>query len=218
MKLKIGFLLGSTALYLLPVVALAADLPARTKAPAPLMAAANHDWSGLYAGLQGGGQRFTNKSSYGTSSANSAFGGVHAGYNLQYNSLVLGVEGDLEFGAKGNVRASSGENGFEWNNGMFQASVRARLGFAIDKVLIYSTAGVAFAGSKTAYSGASVEKDTMTGWTVGGGVEVALSKAWSARIEYRYTDFGKYTHTSVSPSIEHNVTSQAVRVGVSYHY
>jgi outer membrane immunogenic protein len=39
------------------------------------------------------------------------------------------------------------------------------------------------------------EKDTKTrtGWTVGGGVDYALTNQWSIGVEYRYSDFGRTT-------------------------
>jgi outer membrane immunogenic protein len=37
--------------------------------------------------------------------------------------------------------------------------------------------------------------DTRTGYTVGAGWETELFPGWKGRLEYRYTDFGKYTKT-----------------------
>ena len=57
-------------------------------------------------------------------------GGVHVGYNWQSGARVFGVEGDVSFG-----------DGLD-----YLASLRARLGYAHDNLLLYVTAGVAFAG------------------------------------------------------------------------
>lgn len=55
--------------------------------------------------------------------------GVHAGYNVQQGRLVFGVEGDVDLlGRVDDVLAS----------------VRGRVGFGGDQVLVYGTAGVAF--------------------------------------------------------------------------
>ena len=60
------------------------------------------------------------------------------------------------------------------------------------------------------------------GWTLGGGVEYAFAPAWSARLEYRYSDFGRY---SDSPSIyalsyteRHREATHGARFGVSYRF
>jgi outer membrane immunogenic protein len=37
---------------------------------------------------------------------------------------------------------------------------------------------------------------TRVGWTVGGGIEYAVTNNWSLRVEYRYSDFG---HASIHP-------------------
>ncbi len=59
--------------------------------------------------------------------------GIHLGYNWQDESRVFGIEGDAD-----------------WADSSFRdylASVRLRLGHAFDNILVYGTAGVAFAGS-----------------------------------------------------------------------
>ena len=61
------------------------------------------------------------------------------------------------------------------------ASFRGRAGFAVDRALFYVTGGVAVA---------QVGATTRWGWTVGGGVELAVSPKWTVGGEYRYTDFG----------------------------
>jgi outer membrane immunogenic protein len=42
-------------------------------------------------------------------------------------------------------------------------------------------------------TGSGTWSETKTGWTVGGGVEVAVGGGWKARVEYRYTGFGNLT-------------------------
>jgi opacity protein-like surface antigen len=111
-------------------------------------------------------------------------GGVHIGYNWQSGSTVYGVEADASFG----------------DNVDYLASVRARLGYAIDNLLIYATAGVAFAGfddkdvdlifhDKVVHT-FDVSGDSEVGAVVGGGVEYKLASNWSVGVEGLYYFFG----------------------------
>jgi outer membrane immunogenic protein len=97
--------------------------------------------------------------------------GGQIGYNYQIGSFVLGVEADIhwaDFNVENNVAfvpagfppsfvpAARSDDDMEWFG-----TVRARAGFAFDRVLVYATGGLAYA-------------DDNTGWTAGGGVEWAL--------------------------------------------
>mgnify|MGYP001159272081 CR=1 FL=1 len=86
--------------------------------------------------------------------------------------------------------ASSSSN---WN-----ASLRLRAGYALDRLLIYGTGGLAFVGNK--YSGALAgspvvwsKSETFTGWTVGVGADYAFTQNIFAGIDYRYTAMPKKT-------------------------
>ncbi len=46
-----------------------------------------------------------------------------------------------------------------------------------------------------------LDSTTRSGWTVGGGTEVALDAHWSAKIETLYIDTGIRTHTNVPPAL-----------------
>jgi opacity protein-like surface antigen len=70
-----------------------------------------------------------------------AYQGLHGGYNLQFGSVVLGVEGDINF--LGRIEDVLG-------------SVRARSGYAVGPVLLYVTAGAAFQSHSGGLLGAFV--------------------------------------------------------------
>ena len=82
----------------------------------------------------------------------------------------------------------------------FRALSTARLGWAINRVLLYGTAGAGFGHAKltttvtqdTDDSTSFSKSETLVGWSVGAGVEYALpfSSHWLLRAEYRYTDLG----------------------------
>jgi outer membrane immunogenic protein len=63
---------------------------------------------------------------------------------------------------------------------------------------------------------------TRTGWTVGAGWEYGFTPNWSARIEYRYTDFGTFSHNSIFSfpgfTYEHDPVFHTVRGGISYRF
>jgi outer membrane immunogenic protein len=233
---KLAFALASaTALVSAP--ALAADLGRMpVKAPA-YVAAAPMLWNGFYIGGQVGYQWGTNRQTefvtgggatgIATSwNADGVVGGVHAGYNLQAGAMVFGLEGDIEgSGVRGNnvVAAPFTSTNFE---SRWQASLRGRLGVAWGPTLLYATGGVAFADLHHIYfvgtgPGESFN-GTQTGWTLGAGLEYAFSPAWSARVEYRYTDFGRLTDASLiaAPGFTYRNRDDfhTVRLGVSYRF
>jgi len=62
----------------------------------------------------------------------------------------------------------------------WQGSFRGRAGFAVSKALIYGTGGIAFGNISHTYTNlitgiSETASNTRTGWTAGGGVEVALT-------------------------------------------
>jgi outer membrane immunogenic protein len=237
-------LLSSVALLGLTAGAVAADLPSRY-APAPVVAAVPvFTWTGFYVGAQAGyawgedsprlyfnGENVTSALiGQDTDFDTDGFvGGVHAGYNVQFGSIVAGVEADIEaagiegdrtytvLGTADTVSASSDIN--------FQGSLRARLGVAFDRALIYATGGVAFANIENTYSAFGVSRsfdDMQWGWTIGAGVEYAITNNLTARAEYRYTQYDNFnTRTdfiAANASVQQEPEFHTVRVGVSYKF
>lgn len=124
--------------------------------------------------------------------------GVQAGYNSQLPSgVVLGGEADFSYPDSNGVftfrNAFGAFDKFSVKNKR-QGSVRARLGYALDNLLPYMTAGVSFADARLRYSneaGEVVAKDEVqAGWVLGGGLEYAVQENLSVRGEYLYTDYG----------------------------
>ena len=229
-------LLASVAVAAMTGAAAAADLPSRKAPVAYAPVAMAYSWTGFYVGGQIGyawgehkGKIYTPANVLiGTQNGKSKglLGGIHAGYNMQSGAIVYGLEADIE---ASNVRGSTAVAAFP---GFFanarigtQGSLRGRLGFAADRALFYVTGGVAAADIKTNVStGALVDSASKTkfGWTLGAGVEYAISNNWSVRGEYRYTDFGKHTNTLIATAPGFNykegVTDHAVRLGLSYKF
>jgi outer membrane immunogenic protein len=212
--------------------ALAADLgpyrsPARQSSLPPVEYSQPFSWSGLYMGVQLGYAGGNTEASSGSSAGfNQAYdyksegwlGGAHAGYNFQRGNLVYGLEADLEkSGQKGNGVGSLGGNQSTDIN--WQGSLRGRLGLAFDRTLVYGTAGWAF-GDVKVERGAYNYADVRNGWTAGVGVEHMLTQSLSARIEYRYTDFGRadFGNTAINSTDRSNVDQHAVRAGLSLKF
>jgi outer membrane immunogenic protein len=151
----------------------------------------------------------------------------YLGYNWRFaRRWIVGIESDF-----GLARQSTEMGGLEFSPAAFggnsedvlamrttwDASLRGRLGFLLTPAtLAYATGGVAFqhydvistcASSNrcqsVSFSPAVVENSaTKTGWTIGGGLETALSGHWLARGEYRYADFGTRSFTIARSSDE----------------
>lgn len=86
---------------------------------------------------------------------------------------------------------------------VFGSLMRGRMGFAADKVLVYSMGGPAYVGISHAYTNlltgvAETTSAFRTRWTAGAGVEVAWTANLLVRAEYRYTDYGPYRYDSVT--------------------
>ena len=240
MKVRDIFL-SAAAMLPMSVSAFAADLPSRV---APIAPPPVFSWTGFYLGGQVGYQ-WTAESSgtvYGIAPGaviggepnfNQAgvIGGGHVGYNYQINQIVLGIEGDVEGSTfTGSGPYASGAYRFKTEIN-FEASIRGRLGYAWDRLLIYGTGGVAFASVDNTYTafpggtaaGSDYLTSNRTGWTVGGGFEYFFRPNWSINAEYRYTDLGTHDDLLLASSAgtladHRHETLNAARLGVSYHF
>ena len=59
-----------------------------------------------------------------------------------------------------------------------------------------------------------------SGWTLGGGLEFALTDAWSARAEYMHYEFPEKTFTIDGAGDQASVSAKGdlVTIGVNYHF
>lgn len=239
---------GALALALLSTSALAADLPSRRAPPVyippPIPV---FTWTGFYIGGQVGyefGRQTANArstltggglASVGTSPSG-VIGGAHIGYNFSSQGLplfgsALGTGGVI--GIEGDVDGTSAKSSYAYNPFLsanyrenIMGSVRGRLGYAVDRALFYATGGVAFGGFKNNYYSlvaTDSPSSTRVGYTVGGGVEYAITNTWSLRGEYRYSGFGSY----IDPlsgiaggvvAVRHSEIEQRAQVGFSYKF
>ena len=164
-------------------VAVAADVPqygapplASYSTPPP-----SFSWTGPYFGFTGG------YGFGGTTILNDGWiGGAYAGANHQFGpNLVVGVEGDLT------VTGKSGTSGDTTVSNPWNGTLRGRLGFAMDRFMVYGTGGLAVGRVHVEDTGIpSDESATRVGWTAGAGLEGAITDHVIGRVEYRYTNLG----------------------------
>jgi outer membrane immunogenic protein len=190
--------------------ALGADLPAYTKAPA--LATPLYDWSGFYVGVFGGGgfgnHNLTNalgNAGFANFTLNyestGAIAGGEVGYNAQSGNYLVGVEADgFWSGIKGSdVGAFNAGNAaaIDATNVRKGATVRARGGITVDRLLLFFTGGWAYGDflhtNTDPVFGIDQFSTHRSGLTAGAGIAYALTNNVIGKFEYRYYDFGAYT-------------------------
>ena len=228
---------------ILAATALVSAAAMNTAANAADIAPAAYDWSGFYFGLNAGAAfnssniendlRYTGVGVEPVVSADeindilgdfdSELGGDDAvftggalfGYNWQHDSLVLGVEADINYVGFSEDRSRdfndivfplintneeiNGSSDLSFDANWF-GTIRGRLGFAADNLLFYGTGGLAYGHMEASAEvevgdineTVSYEASTDTtnwGWTVGAGMEYGIDN-WSIGLEYLFVDLG----------------------------
>ena len=227
MKLK-ALLLASTVALVAATGAKAADAVIEQE-PAPIVIAPpSFTWNGAYIGGQiGYGWGKSNFDgdiySYGDIKPDGFLGGLYAGYNFDLgNSIVLGIDGDVTYNDvsegidiyDGDLAVGDFETKLRWSG-----AVRARVGYAVDRFLPYIAGGVAFGSIKNSGSidnvGSFSESKTLTGWTVGAGMDNAATDNLIVRLEYRYTDYGDKDFDFAGLNVNQDFKTNEVRLGVA---
>jgi outer membrane immunogenic protein len=191
-------------------------------------------------------------------------GGGQIGYNWQFApNWVAGVEADIQGsgekagnsfsipfsftvpgGAGSALVAGTAVTDYEAKISWF-GTVRGRIGYAWDRVMLYATGGLAYgevqlAGTRTvsgvvlglplsATTTALGHSQVNAGWTVGAGVEAALVGNWTWKAEYLHVDLGslddpdapapRITSVSGGQTPTHtSYTDDIVRVGLNYKF
>jgi outer membrane immunogenic protein len=202
-------LLGITAAVLLTAPVMAADIRMPAKAPPAAVVATAYNWTGFYigghVGYGWGRSKIFDVDGYGFGAEtlrynfNGIIGGVQAGYNWQMGSLLLGVEADFSLSEMkrhlpnpfGGFAGESFSTKVDWFG-----TGRLRFGYAANTFLLYGTGGFAFGHIDNRYNdpidtNIAKASDVRWGWTLGGGLEIALAPNWTARAEYLYVDLEK---------------------------
>ncbi|MCJ8517326.1 outer membrane immunogenic protein [Pseudorhizobium tarimense] len=158
------------------------------EAPVAVEMPAAFSWSGPYIGVHGGyGWGDGDVAGLGDGSFDGGRFGGFVGYNWQMsNGFVAGLEGDVNYDWNDDEIAAGidGETGFS-------GGIRGRVGYAMDRTLIYAAGGWTATNFEVNGGGAAVDgDDTLHGWTLGAGVDHAFTDNMFGRLEYRYNDYG----------------------------
>jgi outer membrane immunogenic protein len=213
-----------SALVAISLPAVAADLPAQTSRQSAVVAPIAFSWTGVYLGVMGGYA----KGAGDLDQLDGGFAGGTVGYNWQApgSPFVFGVEGDGAWSNFGQtvtekvgvttVKVSTDTQAI--------ATLRARLGAAFDRTLVFVTGGGAWArneitGSATlgGYTAGVSDVQTHIGYAIGGGLEQAFAGGWSGKVEYLYLGLGseKYFNGKISSG---DVDIHTLKVGVNYRF
>jgi outer membrane immunogenic protein len=139
------------------------------------------------------------------------------------------------------------------HEGGFAGDVTGRLGWTWGPAMIYAKGGFAWLESKLSVRATSCEVNgmvvcatyangnswgdwnndtTLTGWTVGGGIEWLLNPNWSVKVEYLHFDFSNDNDNHWGPAtyygngygynnndwrFRNDLTVDTVKLGINYH-
>ena len=175
-------------------------------------------------------------------------GGGQIGYNWQVTPMwVIGLEADISWTDFDETASRPGPADPSRVLTAHQkldsfGTVRGRLGLTpANGWLAYVTGGLAYgrgslstaltrttgagcAGGANNCQQGSVS-DTLTGWTVGGGLEWAVANNWTMKAEYLYFDLGSVSHLMTDPffpattfSASADFKGSIARVGLNYRF
>jgi len=227
-----------------------------------------YDWSGFYFGVNGGyawadaetsensitttgdligippgDVAMTYSGADGSADLDGGFGGVQFGYNVQHGAWVFGAEADYQYASLSQSDSFLGSDlgpTYETSAELRHfGTVRGRIGYAFDTVLIYGTGGLAIGrtegsiditgGTPEAPTGSTFSdsrSETAVGYAIGGGVEAAIGRSnWTVKGEYLYADFGgqdfdfSFAGSGGSTATTHSeVDAHLLRVGLNYRF
>jgi len=240
--------------------AFAADLPVYS-APAEIPVTPAYDWSGAYLGINGGyswgdfdtrdvSATNTDPGSFlfpvGTfsgpdlsNSFDGLIGGAQVGYNHQIGNIVLGIEADIQASDQdaedtrlGSVNGPRNHTEAELD---WFSTVRGRVGYAFDNILVYGTGGLAVGRAKVgtkiesippvpADSASASKHETLTGFTLGAGTEIGIGNTgWSVKAEYLYVNFAsERVNIDIADGLDGkskiDLDMHIVRAGLNYRF
>ena len=198
-------------------------------------AKSGYDWSGIGIGVGGGSAAAStgwinttiNTVGYEDTYSN-GFLGVYAGYDVQVSNIVLGVSGEYNWTAiSGTQEPLSPQPGpIDSTSTKIDSfgSVNGRVGFALDRLLIYGTGGYSFASLAHDYNGSSYVdfgKRSFSGYNFGAGVDIAISEHIVGKLEYRRHEFNNEHYPAPLPGYADHAISlsmDVIKAGIGYKF
>lgn len=204
------------------------DEPA-APAAAPIVFDPGFTWTGFYAGAQAGAafnrdsgpfQAPNSTFSGGSNNGDSGFiGGVHVGYDWQFDNFVVGAVADINyidassvstFPVAGAVGGVPGDFVFGATSDIdFVGTVRARAGLAADRFLVYATGGLAYASLDTSAVGPATFTATAA--------TPAATNLTPGAYDVTYSNDNDDVGYAVGAGVDYLVT-QNLSIGVEYLY
>jgi outer membrane immunogenic protein len=196
----------------LSTAAFAADVIEQApQAPEPMTV--SEQWTGPYVGIYAAYNWMSSTFKPGSDidGIDGVGAGAYAGYNYQIDpNFVVGVEGMVGFsGAENNFNGTTVEQ--DWD-----ASLRARLGYAFGDSMLYGIGGLA--GTKATVDNGGTDSQTHLGWTIGAGFETMLTQNVVGRVEYDYSNYGSKTYSIDGPNPDVSLTDHAIKLGVGLKF
>lgn len=179
-------------------------------------------WDGVYVGVfvgAGAGELEDNGPLGGVEDISGWLVGANVGADFTVtDGIVAGVVADIAWSDIGADFDFGDTYSFSAD---WLASIRGKLGFDGGAFLPYLTAGLAVAGISAAYAGGPDfdEDHVHVGWTVGAGVEFAVTEDVSVDLLYRYSDYGTQTYgESDGAPYESSFNTHQVSIGLNWRF
>lgn len=208
---------------------LAAAAAAALLLAAPTAQAAPFEFAGFYAGAHFGymdrSADFGGISSGGNGgdiSGGGLMGGLQAGYNMVFDNIVVGVETDISLSGANPDGSCPNVSSFKCEVDLGpMATLRPRVGYAVNDFLIYATGGAAGSRIDTQIRGGGSSADNeqgIFGWTVGGGVEYLIGDIVGVKAEYRDLRFGDFDNIKAPNGAKIKIDTHTVMGGLNFHF
>ncbi len=163
----------------------------------------------------GTGYTLNNSTIFGSRGSNDSFG-AYAGFNAQFDDVVLGIEADYTHNSRKSVWTGTATNLLTQdtvtatNRTSFEnyGTIRARAGYAIGSFLPYVTGGLAIGEAnfsqslyRAPYPSAPFAQVTtskmVVGVAAGAGIDYAITPNVMLRAEYQYLNFPEFNGRQV---------------------
>ncbi|CAN7563902.1 outer membrane protein [Brucella pseudogrignonensis] len=225
--------IAAAAVLLMPVASFAADAIQDYAPPAPVVEAVPFSWAGGYLGVSAGymfddttratasdlgGDQFSRRYIKGT---DGFVGGIYGGYNFSSENFVYGLEANLDYADSKNSRNTFRGDATTHSDIGFNGALRARVGYSVDRALIYAAGGLAVADIEykaTDLSGTAKKSSTQAGYTIGGGVEYAVTDNVLLRTEYAFSDYGDKSVSTDLANYKFETKTHTLKVGLGYKF